>query len=169
MKVQKTDMFGGNKVFIRSKQHHKGHELFGWNTEKDEPEKFIKVVFDNRKITHKKDSRQIVCVLDCHLEFSMPHEWKNYLSYHTDFTVKGIAKCSPEDDFDFDKGRLIAQSLAENEAYKVGENMIAHIHDEMSCFANASVAQISILQKYAEHNTKFIEDIVTGKYTPKKK
>lgn len=169
MKVQKKDRFGGNICYIKAQQHAKGHKNFGWNA--SEAVKFVKVVFDKKSISYQKEARQIVCTMDCHLDFNIPSEWYNKLTYqyHNEFTVVGVAKCSPEDEFDYDKGRLIAQTEAENEAYTVGKNMIAQLQLELASFLEALGGQYYFLAKYIDHNNQFLNNLVTGQYIPKKK
>ena len=92
---------------------------------------------------------------------------KNSLTECTYFTVVGVAVCSDDDKFDFGKGKLIAQAKAENEAYKVANNMLAALKQQLSNFAKALDTPMAALEEYQSHNDKFIDKVIDGEINPK--
>ena len=90
----------------------------------------------------------------------------NALTEQAYFHVVGVAVCS-EDKFDLGKGKLIAQAKAENEAYKVGKNMLATIQQQLFNFAQALYTPIEQLDNYKLHNDKFIGKVIDGEIKPK--
>lgn len=48
------------------------------------------------------------------------------------FEVTGTAKCSPEDEFDFNRGRFIAETRAQTKAYRIATRVFDHIVDVVS-------------------------------------
>ena len=129
--------------------------------------KFVKVNFIEKKTSHKKGSKNVVCKIDCTINFDIPFYWENSLTKFVYFTVVGVAVCSNDDKFDLGKGKLIAQAKAENEAYKVAGNMLAELKRQLNNFAQALDNPISSLEEYKSHNDKFIEDVIGNVIVPK--
>ena len=131
------------------------------------PHKFVKVIFTDKKTSHKEGSKNVVCKINGVIKFNIPVYWKNKLTNYAYFTVVGVAVCSDDDKFDFGKGKLIAQAKAENEAYKVANNMLAALKQQLSNFAQALDNPMAALEEYQSHNDKFIDKVIDGEINPK--
>ena len=131
------------------------------------PHKFVKVIFTDKKTSHKEGSKNVVCKINGVIKFNIPVYWMNKLTNYAYFTVVGVAVCSDDDKFDLGKGKLIAQAKAENEAYKVAGNMLAELKRQLNNFAQALDNPIASLEEYKSHNDKFIEDVIDNVIVPK--
>ena len=131
------------------------------------PHKFVKVIFTGKKTSHKEGSKNVVCTIDCMIKFDIPFYWENMLTKRAYFTVVGVAVCSDDDKFDLGKGKLIAQAKAENEAYKVANNMLAALIQQLINFAQALDIPMAALEEYQSHNDKFIDKVIDGEIKPK--
>lgn len=128
--------------------------------------KFVKVNFLEKKTSHKDGTNQVVCKIDCQIKFDIPVYWENDLTDCAYFTVVGVALCAEDDEFDLGKGKLIAQAKAENEAYKVANNMLAALKQQLSNFAQALDTPMAALEEYQSHNDKFIDKVIDGEIKP---
>ena len=129
--------------------------------------KFVKVNFIEKKTSHKHGTNQVVCKIDCQIKFDIPAYWRNDLTDCAYFTVVGVARCSDDDEFDLGKGKLIAQAKAENEAYRVANNMLAALKQQLINFAQALDNPMAALEEYQLHNDKFINKVIDGETKPK--
>lgn len=148
----------------------KNNENYGTFKDADgtiRPHKFVKVHFVSKTTSHKEGSKNVVCTIQCRINFDIPEYWKNDLTYDTYFTVVGVAVCSDDDTFDLGKGKLIAQAKAENEAYKVAGNMLETLQNQLQNFANSLNTPMDALEEYQSHNDKFIDKVLDGIITPK--
>ena len=130
--------------------------------------KFVTLTFRNKNTYHKEGTNGVVCQIDCYLNFDLP----DYLSWadlfnDTRFTVKEVALCSDDDEFDYEKGKLIAQAKAEKEAYRVAKAMCQTIQDQLATIAEALNSPIAKFDEYAEHNDKFIDKVLDGEIKPR--
>ena len=131
------------------------------------PHKFVKVIFTDKKTSHKEGSKNVVCTIDGMIKFDIPFYWENMLTKRAYFTVVGVAVCSDDDKFDLGKGKMIAQAKAENKAYKVAGKMLAELKRQLNNFAQALDNPISSLEEYKSHNDKFIDRVIDGEIKPK--
>ena len=161
-----NEKFANNPIYNEVKKN----ENYGMFKDADgtlRPHKFVKVKFINKKTSHKEGSKNVVCKIDCMIDFDIPFYWENSLTGCTHFTVVGVAVCSDDDKFDLGKGKLIAQVKAENEAYKVAGNMLAELKKQLNNFAQALDQPIASLEEYKSHNDKFIDNVIDGVIAPK--
>ena len=78
-------------------------------------------------------------------------------------SVKGIAKCNPEDEYNFNIGRRIALARAEIKAYKYFKPYLKNVAELYKIISdNAHIAEVKLGEQIA-HNKKYIEDIISGK------
>ena len=161
-----NEKFANNPIYNEVKKN----ENYGMFKAADgtlRPHKFVKVNFIKKKTSHKEGSKNVVCTIDCMIKFDIPFYWENSLTECTYFTVVGVAVCSDDDKFDLGKGKLIAQAKAENEAYKVANNMLAALKQQLSNFAKALDNPMAALEEYQSHNDKFIDKVIDGEINPK--
>lgn len=76
--------------------------------------------------------------------------------------VKGIAKCNPEDEYNFNIGRRIALARAEIKAYKYYKNVLIELNDIYQTLATDSANLYDKLRKQISHNKEYIGDIISG-------
>lgn len=77
--------------------------------------------------------------------------------------VKGIAKCCPEDEYNFNIGRKIALARAEIKAYKYFKPYLSNIAELYKVISDkAHITEIKLGEQIA-HNKRYIEDIISGK------
>ena len=161
-----NEKFANNPIYNEVKKN----ENYGMFKAADgtlRPHKFVKVIFTDKKTSHKEGSKNVVCTIDGMIKFDIPFYWENMLTKSAYFTVVGVAVCSDDDKFDLGKGKLIAQAKAENEAYKVAGNMLAELKKQLNNFAQALDNPISSLEEYKSHNDKFIENVIDDVIVPK--
>ena len=161
-----NEKFANNPTYNKVKSNE-NYGMFKYSDRTLRPHKFVKVNFIEKKTSHKKGSKNVVCKIDCTINFDIPFYWENSLTKFVYFTVVGVAVCSDDDKFDLGKGKLIAQAKAENEAYKVAGNMLAELKRQLNNFAQALDNPISSLEEYKSHNDKFIEDVIDNVIVPK--
>lgn len=77
-------------------------------------------------------------------------------------SVKGIAKCNPEDDYNFNIGRRIALARAEIKAYKYYKKFLIDVNDYYQRLATESANLYDKLRKQISHNKEYIGDIISG-------
>jgi hypothetical protein len=130
--------------------------------------KFAKLTFLGREIHHKTGTTKgVACTMNCRLNFDLPDyldcEMFNNFYGGQHFNVTGVAYCGEDDTFDLEKGRLIAQAKAENEAYRVAKAMCTVAIEQLDNVVKALQRSISNFDKYIEHNKTFIENVADGK------
>lgn len=77
-------------------------------------------------------------------------------------SVKGIAKCNPEDEYNFNIGRRIALARAEIKAYKYYKKFLIEVNDYYQRLATDSADLYDKLRKQISHNKEYIGDIISG-------
>ena len=76
--------------------------------------------------------------------------------------VNGIAKCCPEDEYNFKIGKRITLARAEIKAYKYFKPYLSNIAELYKIISDkAHIAEIKLGEQIA-HNKKYIEDIISG-------
>lgn len=75
--------------------------------------------------------------------------------------VKGIAKCCPEDEYNFNIGRKIALARAEIKAYNYYTKLLIDLNDMHQTIATDCVNLYDKLRKQIRHNREYIEDIIS--------
>ena len=76
--------------------------------------------------------------------------------------VKGIAKCNPEDEYNFNIGRRIALARAEIKAYKYFKPYLENISELYKTISEKAGLAATKLGKQIAHNKEYIEDIISG-------
>lgn len=76
--------------------------------------------------------------------------------------VKGIAKCNPEDEYNFNIGRRIALARAEIKAYKYYKKFLIEVNDYYQRLATDFADLYDKLRKQISHNKEYIGDIISG-------
>lgn len=77
-----------------------------------------------------------------------------------EISVKGIAKCNPEDEYNFNIGRRIALARAEIKAYKYYKKFLIEVNDYYQKLATDSADLYDKLRKQISHNKEYIKDII---------
>lgn len=77
-------------------------------------------------------------------------------------TIKGIAKCCPEDKYDFNIGRKIALARAEIKVYEYYRKIAINLNDMHQNIAISCANLYDKLRKQIKHNKEYIEDIISG-------
>lgn len=75
---------------------------------------------------------------------------------------KGIAKCNPEDEYNFNVGKRIALARAEIKAYKYYNKFLIEFNDCYQRLATDSANLYDKLRKQISHNKEYIGDIISG-------
>ena len=161
-----NEKFANNPIYNEVKKN----ENYGMFKAADgtlRPHKFVKVIFTDKKTSHKEGSKNVVCTIDGMIKFDIPFYWENMLTKSAYFTVVGVAVCSDDDKFDLGKGMLIAQAKAENAAYKVAGNMLTELKKQLNNFAQALDRPIASLGEYQLYNDNFIDKVIDGSIAPK--
>ena len=161
-----NEKFANNPIYNEVKKN----ENYGVFKDADgtlRPHKFVKVIFTDKKTSHKEGSKNVVCTIDGMIKFDIPFYWENMLTKRAYFTVVGVAVCSDDDKFDLGKGMLIAQAKAENAAYKVASNMLTELKKQLNNFAQALDRPIASLGEYQLYNDNFIDKVIDGSIAPK--
>ena len=130
--------------------------------------KFARLTFFNRQIHYKPGSTKgVACTMACILRFEIPDyvdcEILNSYRNGQYFNVTGVAYCHDDDPFELNKGRLIAQAKAENEAYRVAKAMCTVAAQQFDNIVKALQRSIPNFDNYIEHNKKFIGDVADDK------
>ena len=76
--------------------------------------------------------------------------------------VKGIARCCPEDKYNFKIGKRIALARAEIRAYKYYKKFLVKFNDFHQKLATDSANLYDKLRKQISHNKEYIEDIISN-------
>lgn len=79
-----------------------------------------------------------------------------------EISVKGIARCNPEDEYNFNIGRRIALARAEIKAYKYYKNFLIEFNDCYQRLATESANLYDKLRKQISHNKEYIGNIISG-------
>ena len=74
--------------------------------------------------------------------------------------VKGIAKCCPEDEYDFNIGRKIALARAEIKAYKYYKSIFVDLNFMHQSIATSSANLYDKLRQQISNNKEYIEVII---------
>ena len=132
--------------------------------------KFAKLTFLDREIHHKDgNTKGVACTMSCRLTFDLPDYldcelFNNFYRCGQHFNVTGVAYCADDDSFDLNKGRLIAQAKAENEAYRVAKAMCTVAIEQLDNVVKALQRSVPNFEKYIEHNNTFIEKVADDKF-----
>lgn len=76
-----------------------------------------------------------------------------------EISVTGIARCCPEDKYDFKIGKRIALARAEIRAYKYFKKFLVGFNDCYQRLATDSADLYDKLRKQISHNKEYIENI----------
>ena len=76
--------------------------------------------------------------------------------------VKGIAKCCPEDEYNFNIGRRIALARAEIKAYKYFKPYLKNVSVVNKIISEKASLMVDKLERQIAHNKEYIGDIISG-------
>lgn len=76
--------------------------------------------------------------------------------------VKGIAKCCPEDEYNFNTGKRIALARAEIKAYKYFKPYLKDVSVVNKIISEKASLMVDKLERQIEHNKEYIKDIISG-------
>lgn len=77
-------------------------------------------------------------------------------------SVKGIAKCNPEDEYNFNIGRKIALARAEIKAYKYFKPYLKNVAELYKVISEKSSLMVNKLENQIAHNQEYIKDVISG-------
>lgn len=86
-----------------------------------------------------EENKVVVCVIEVDMQLPRHPAWayiyqemwkKEYphVEYGGRFTTKAVSRCNPEDTFDVEKGKRIAESRAKAKAFTIATNVYFCIH-----------------------------------------
>lgn len=154
--MTKFKQYGENPFYEKAKKNVRLGLVQNANGD-TEYRKFVKLKFIDEKYFYKEGST-VVCKLYCVLDFNnIPDYWRTVLTECGAFEVFGMSKCHDDDDFDLDKGKLIAKTRAENRAYDVARNMLQKLATELNSFYLAIQKPLYDFGKFKAHNVNFLE------------
>ena len=117
----------------------------------------FKISFDSSEtrffVNEKK--RTVVCMLNGHLNTP---SW-TMGAYVNEAWIKsyGVAKCSPEDTFDVERGKRIAMAKAENRAYLDALKLIEPYIENMEAYIAAYANFNGKVYRTCAHNSEYID------------
>lgn len=76
--------------------------------------------------------------------------------------VKGIAKCSPEDEYNFNIGKRIALARAEIKSYKYFKPYLKNVSIVNEIISKKASLMVDNLERQIAHNKEYIKDIISG-------
>lgn len=130
------------------------------------------LTFCDKKVYQPDNSRAVVCEMTAAMKWNIPEELRCAYTGHWDnilFSVKGVALCHEDDEFDFKKGSLIAATKAENCAYEEAFRRLSLLAPQFNSMALACLNAMKNLAAYYKHNQNFMNDVIEGKPKPEKK
>lgn len=112
-----------------------------------------KIVIHREKYHVNKEKQVVACTLYCELEFTKPEidsiitydMWRKRYGRSRYFIVSGKAKCHPQDIFDENLGKKIANQRAQAKMFKVACGIFEELDD---LFQVLSANMLSELRKY---------------------
>ncbi len=122
----------------------------------------VKIRFGDAVYFVNKKKGNVACKLSGTLKLpfvEMPYEEDEPLyryAFNKHIEVVGVATCSPDDEFDENRGKRIALAKAENEAYNLAKK---HLVDYQRFLEDANEAVIDFYEKAARatnHNKEYI-------------
>jgi hypothetical protein len=130
-----------------------------------------KLVFKKDEITFvvNEEKRTIKCVIKSHI--AMPFNTKSPVQItNKDFITEGIAKCHKEDVFEEERGKRIALSKAENNAYKKAMKYLKEQKNYLEFFATIINEFIDKGERQCIHNEDYMLSVTepTHKYFKEK-
>lgn len=129
--------------------------------------KVAKLVFDDKQTFHKNGSNTVTVKVIAHIVF-LNNSVLNWLPECDPFETVGVATCSPEDQFDLNKGYKIASSRSENEAYNVAANRVRKIIADLNFTTDGLIQMEDDLAENRRHNHKFEYDVISDKFVSKR-
>ena len=122
---------------------------------------------DDFKLTFYKDGAQffineekriVVCKVSA--EINVPWDYESVVSIPwKKFEGEGIAKCSPEDVFDIERGKRIALAKAENQAYLNATRYLHNVHIQLEFFINRIDRFKDKALRHCVHNEDYMNSI----------
>lgn len=119
-----------------------------------------------------EENKVVVCVIDVDMQLHKHQAW-DHIYYdlwkkeypHVDcgggFTTKAVSRCNPEDTFDVEKGKRIAESRAKAKAFSIATNVYFCIHkglekvlDQIATLNQACSLAASIEEEHVEELIK---------------
>ena len=121
----------------------------------------IKLSFGEPKYHIDLANKVIVCVLECQPLLPQEIDWTafNFMNeyFPAKYTVKGIARLNPDDEFDENIGMKVALAKAENRAYLM---LGRDINRYQKCMTKTFIACKDFLykaHKFLEHNDEYLK------------
>lgn len=119
----------------------------------------FKVHVEPVKYVVNEQKKTVVCVA----QVSMDTPWINdelYVQFYEEpyqKTMVGVAKCSPNDEFDVELGKRIAYAKVENKAYNEAARYVLERYIGLSVIGAKCLDFVEKAQFCVEHNTDYIQ------------
>jgi hypothetical protein len=105
----------------------------------------------------------VSCVVDVYVETPYINGDEAYATFYQNSMPKtrvvGIAKCSPNDNFDVELGKRIAYARAENEAYQLANDWIAKTVNQMKQLVKMADAFEEKAKRCISHNKNYVHGL----------
>lgn len=118
----------------------------------------IKINFEDPNFFVNKEKKTITCKLFGSIDKpkGMYHVWED------SFNVTCTAKCSPDDEFDMEKGKRIALAKAENKIFEKAGKSLKELENELS-HSLLLIGHYAVnSNNYIAHNNRYIQSIGNG-------
>lgn len=121
-----------------------------------------------------ESGNNIICGIKCKIKRVDPNLWdyKHKISrffprvinnYNNSmFTVYGVAKCHPGDEFDVKIGKRVAESRAKHKAYSIAKRYITALSNKIESDLNEYKNFVKEMNRQEEHEKKHMNYLITG-------
>ena len=110
------------------------------------------------KFSVNEDKKTVTCIIKTYPLYEVPFD--NLLQYGDDITVVGIAKCSPNDEFNETTGRRIAESRAKAELFRKLRDFTQGLADKTQIALENYELRVLELQRLINKEKEHIENLV---------
>ena len=118
----------------------------------------IKIKFDEPEFFVNEEKKTVACKLRGAI--NMPEG--TYRVWEDFFNILATAECSPEDEFDIEKGKRIALAKAENKIFKRARRSLQYLKNDLEYTVNLIAGYEINSQSYIDHNEEYIKTIGNG-------
>lgn len=120
-----------------------------------EPQFFVNE--DNKTVTCKLDAVLDNCVMNILSDDAL-------MAFDNHLSATAIAKCSPNDAFDIDRGKRIAMARAENQIYRQAHSRMQRWVKIFTRLATKSAQSGNKFMDYSYHNDEYIQTISDSRH-----
>lgn len=122
----------------------------------------MKVVFDEINFNVYEKKKTVACVMTGHLDIRSSQdqvcvECTEWIDLEKELRVVGVAKCHPDDTFDPEVGKRIAESRAKRMLYSEGKTKLKKLAKNVKIFLSEIEKGISNLETYKNAESSHIK------------